>query len=180
MPLAQILNNDFLQIIYIMKTLKTLLIAVAALAIAVPCSAKLTASNGLAIGKSLYSLYTQYSADGKLDLTNVTNIKNIATIVSNAKGMDTTTKESGNTSFLTSLISGSNNLVTSENSSSVLSTLSSLSSLDASSITSSVASSAASGLFSKLTKSSKSSTTTSSSASKAGSLLTNLFSGLAK
>ena len=44
-------------------------------------------SNGKAAGVALKSLYTQYKADGKLNMQNVGNIVNLATLANNLKGL---------------------------------------------------------------------------------------------
>lgn len=164
-----------------MKILKSLAIAAMALFLAAPShAASLTSGNGLTAGAALLNLYTQYKADGKLDLANANNISNIMTLASNIKGLDQLKNKS---SFLTGLISGSKNLVNKSNSSSVLSSLTKLSGLDLSSLGSSSSSDAASavtGVLSKVASSAatKSSGNSSSSASSAASILTGLFKNL--
>ena len=84
-------------------------------------------TNGKAAGSALKSLYTQYKADGKLDMSNLNNIMNAATLATNVKGLkgqsDKTTfyKE-----FAAGLILGSNNLVSQTNSTAVMSGLTNL------------------------------------------------------
>lgn len=84
-------------------------------------------TNGKAAGSALKSLYAQYKADGKLDMSNLNNIMNAATLATNVKGLkgqsDKTTfyKE-----FAAGLILGSNNLVSQTNSTAVMSGLTSL------------------------------------------------------
>jgi len=167
-----------------MKTLKYFLVAVMALTISGRAHAQLSAANGLAAGQSLLALYSQYKADGKLDLANTANITNIINLITNVKGLTAkSTAENTSSSFLSNLISGSKNLVTNSNSNSVLGTLGSIANLDTSSLASSLASSAAtsaiSGLFGKKNSSSASSNT-SASAVTAASALTSLFSSLKK
>lgn len=87
----------------------------------------LGSSSGSSAGKALLGLYTQYKKDGKLDLTNTTNLANIATLAKNIKGLSTQSKTSN---FVSGLIKGSQNLVTTNNSSSVLNSLKKLSTLD--------------------------------------------------
>lgn len=165
-----------------MKTIKSLIIAAAALFIAGNVSAAtLNATNGLAAGKALLALYTQYKADGKMDLSNTTNINNIVSLVSNIQGLTgKSTSANTSTDFLSSLISGSKNLVTEANSNSVLSALGSIANLDTSAIAKSVATSAATSALGKLVGGSKTTTDSSSAASTAASVLTNLFSSLKK
>lgn len=165
-----------------MKSIKTMVIAICAILLSVNANAaKLNASNGLAAGKSLLALYTQFKADGKLDLSNASNINNIVTLVSNVKGLTSeSTASSTPASFVSSLISGSNNLVTKNNSNSVLGALGSIANLDTKSIASSVASSAAKSAIGNLLGKASSSSAASSSqaASTAGSVLSSLFSSL--
>jgi len=168
-----------------MKAIKCLVIALCAILVSFNADAKLNATNGLAAGKSLLALYSQYKADGKLDLSNTNNISNIVSLVTNIKGLTSeSTTQNTSASFLSSLITGSNNLVTTSNSNSVLSALGSIANLDTNSIASSVATSAAtsaaksalSGLLGKA--SSTATNTTSEAASTAGSVLSALFSSL--
>lgn len=139
----------------------------------------LTQSNGNTAGGAILSLYTQYKADGKVDLTNPKNISNIITLASNIKNLK---KTSDKTQFVSGLISGSKNLVNSNNSASVLSSLTSLSKIDLSSVASSAATSAASSLLSKATSTAKSTASTAATSvadnkqvQKAASVLTGLF-----
>ena len=44
-------------------------------------------SNGRAAGAALKSLYAQYKADGKLDMSNFNNIMNLATLANNTKDL---------------------------------------------------------------------------------------------
>ena len=83
--------------------------------------------NGQAAGAALKSLYTQYKADGKLDMSNLTNILNLTTLASNVKGLKgLTDKSTFYKDFAAGLISGSNNLVSQTNSTAVMSGLTSL------------------------------------------------------
>ena len=84
-------------------------------------------TNGQAAGAALKGLYTQYKADGKLDMANLTNIMNLATLANNVKDLKGQTNKSAfYKDFATGLVSGSGNLVTSANSTSVMSGLSKL------------------------------------------------------
>ncbi len=165
-----------------MSISKFIAAAAMALLLAIPGRAQdstsetLTNSNGLAAGKALLSLYNQYKADGKIDLSNASNITNIAAVVTNIEGL---TKNANVKNFVSGLISGSKNLINNVNVDSVISTLSSIAGLDASSIASSVATSAAKGLLSKL-GGGKSETTVSNSATTAANVLSTLFAGLSK
>lgn len=83
--------------------------------------------NGQAAGAALKSLYTQYKADGKLDVTNLTNIVNLTTLASNVKGLKgLTDKSTFYKDFAAGLIVGSNNLITQNNSTAVMSGLTNL------------------------------------------------------
>lgn len=83
--------------------------------------------NGKAAGAALKALYTQYKADGKLNITNLTNIANITTLASNVNGLKgQTDKSSFYKDFAIGLVAGSNNLVTEDTSASVMSGLTSL------------------------------------------------------
>lgn len=149
-------------------------IAAAAMAIVltVPCKAALNINNGIAAGKALYALYTQYKADGKMDFSNTSNLANLATLATNVKGL---TSKTDNTNFISGLISGSKNLVTTKNSDSVISSLTSIAGLDANSITSALTSSATSLVTSKLGGNKATTNATTDTAAK---VLTSLFSGL--
>jgi hypothetical protein len=84
-------------------------------------------TNGKAAGSALKSLYTQYKADGKLDMSNLNNIMNAATLATNVKGLKgQTDKTTFYKDFASGLILGSENLVTSATSSNVMSGLSNL------------------------------------------------------
>ena len=84
-------------------------------------------TNGQAAGAALKGLYTQYKTDGKLDMANLTNIMNLATLANNVKDLKGQTNKSAfYKDFATGLVSGSGNLVTSANTSSVMSGLTSL------------------------------------------------------
>lgn len=181
-----------------MKTIKVIMTIAAVLLISAPLQeakaqssaissaiSALTSQNGKSAGSALLSLYTQYKADKKIDLTNPANISNILTIANNIKGL---AQASNTTNFLSGLISGSKNLVNNNNSSSVLSSLKSLSGLDLSSLAgaaaksaaTSAAKSAATSLLSKATGAASTASSTASAASdsmadKASSILTSLF-----
>lgn len=84
-------------------------------------------SNGRQAGAALKSLYTQYKADGKLDMNNLNNMLNLATLASSVKDLKgQTSKTTFYKEFAAGLITGSNNLVTSSNSTSVMNGLTSL------------------------------------------------------
>ena len=83
--------------------------------------------NGQAAGAALKSLYTQYKADGKFDMSNLNNLLNLTTLATNVQGLKgQSNKGAFYKDFASGLILGSNNLVTSENSISVMSGLTDL------------------------------------------------------
>ena len=51
-------------------------------------------ANGQAAGAALKSLYTQYKADGKMDMSNLNNMLNLATLANNVKGLKGMTDKS--------------------------------------------------------------------------------------
>lgn len=99
-------------------------------------------TNGQAAGAALKALYGQYKADGKVDMSNLNNIINLATLANNIKQLKGLTDKSAfYKEFAAGLITGSNNLVTSKNSTSVMSGLTNLvNNVDLSGLTSKAAS----------------------------------------
>lgn len=95
-------------------------------------------TNGQAAGAALKALYTQYKADGKVDMSNLSNLANLATLASNVQGLKgQTDKSTFYKEFASGLVLGSGNLVTANNSTSVMSGLSNLvNNVDLSSLTS--------------------------------------------
>ena len=84
-------------------------------------------TDGKAAGAALKALYTQYKADGKLNISNLTNIANITTLATNVKGLKgQTDKTAFYKDFAAGLITGSGNLVTEDTSGSIMSGLTSL------------------------------------------------------
>jgi hypothetical protein len=84
-------------------------------------------ANGQAAGAALKSLYTQYKADGKLDMSNLTNVLNLTTLATNVKGLKgQSDKTTFYKDFAAGLILGSNNLVSQTNSTAVMSGLTNL------------------------------------------------------
>ena len=85
-------------------------------------------TNGQAAGAALRALYTQYKADGKkLDMSNLSNMLNLATLASSVEGLKgMSNKTAFYKDFAKGLVSGSNNLVTSDNSTSVMNGLTNL------------------------------------------------------
>lgn len=90
-------------------------------------TATVAASNGKAAGAALKALYSQYKADGKIDMSNLTNIMNIATLANNVKDLKgKTNKTDFYKDFASGLVMGSNNLVNNNNSTSIMNGLQSL------------------------------------------------------
>ena len=78
-------------------------------------------SNGKQAGAALKSLYTQYKADGKMDMSNLTNIMNLATLANNVQGLKGQDNKSAfYKDFASGLILGSGNLITQVNSDAVV------------------------------------------------------------
>ena len=112
-------------------------------------------TNGQAAGAALKALYTQYKADGKLDMGNLTNLMNLTTLATNVQGLKGQSNKSAfYMDFAKGLVMGSNNLVTESNSASVMSGLTNLvNNVDLSALTASAedkAGAAASALTEKL------------------------------
>ena len=90
-------------------------------------AASAATSNGQAAGAALKALYTQYKADGKIDLSNINNIMNLAALANNVKDLKGQTNKSAfYKDFAAGLVTGSNSLVTSSNSTAVMNGLSKL------------------------------------------------------
>jgi hypothetical protein len=137
-------------------------------------------SDGQAAGVALKALYGQYKADGKLDMSNLTNLMNLAalaTSVQNLKGQ--TDKTTFYKDFVKGLISGSNNLVNADNSTSIMSGLQNLvNNVDLSGLTASAeekAESAAATLTEKLTGASEKANTAVENATEIAGAVTNIL-----
>ena len=84
-------------------------------------------SNGKQAGAALKSLYTQYKADGKMDMSNLTNIMNLATLANNVQGLKgQDNKTAFYKDFASGLILGSGSLITQTNSTAVMTGLTDL------------------------------------------------------
>lgn len=137
-------------------------------------------SEGQAAGVALKALYGQYKVDGKLDMSNLTNLMNLAalaTSVQNLKGQ--TDKTTFYKDFVKGLISGSNNLVNADNSTSIMSGLQNLvNNVDLSGLTASAeekAESAAATLTEKLTGASEKANTAVENATEIAGAVTNIL-----
>ena len=137
-------------------------------------------TNGKAAGAALRALYTQYKADGKMDMSNLTNLANIATLASNVQDLKgQTDKSSFYKDFLSGLISGSNNLVNSTNSTTVMEGLQTLvEDVDLSGLTQKAeetATTTAANLTEKITNASAKATTAVENASEVATAVTNIL-----
>ena len=137
-------------------------------------------SEGQAAGVALKALYGQYKADGKLDMSNLTNLMNLAalaTSVQNLKGQ--TDKTTFYKDFVKGLITGSNNLVNENNSTSIMSGLQNLvNNVDLSGLTASAeekAESAAATLTEKLAGASEKANTAVENATEIAGAVTNIL-----
>lgn len=84
-------------------------------------------SSGITTGSALTSLFTQYLKDGKIDTSNISNLINLATLatsIQSLKGNSNNTSVLGN--FASGLVSGSNNTISTTNSSTITNLLASL------------------------------------------------------
>lgn len=140
----------------------------------------LATSDGQAAGVALKALYGQYKADGKLDMSNLTNLMNLAalaTSVQNLKGQ--TDKTTFYKDFVKGLITGSNNLVNENNSTSIMSGLQNLvNNVDLSGLTASAeekAESAAATLTEKLAGASEKANTAVENATEIAGAVTNIL-----
>lgn len=140
----------------------------------------LATSEGQAAGVALKALYGQYKTDGKLDMSNLTNLMNLAalaTSVQNLKGQ--TDKTTFYKDFVKGLITGSNNLVNENNSTSIMSGLQNLvNNVDLSGLTASAeekAESAAATLTEKLTGASEKANTAVENATEIAGAVTNIL-----
>ncbi len=140
-------------------------------------------TSGATAGKAINALYTQYKADGKLDLKNTTNLVEIGLLGASIVGLKDQTKDSDfYKSFSEGIVLGSAGLISDENSSTVTDALSSISSLDFSTVSSSSSSSSSSSVLSKVknlfSKSSSSSSDDESSDSSDSSTISTTLSDL--
>lgn len=83
--------------------------------------------DGKAAGVALRALFTQYKADGKFDMGNLNNLLNLTSLANNIQGLKgQTNKGSFYKDFASGLVMGSNNLVTEQNTTSVMDGLTNL------------------------------------------------------
>lgn len=85
-------------------------------------------TNGQAAGAALKALYAQYKADGnKLNMTNLTNIVNLTTLANNVQGLKgMSNKADFYKEFASGLVLGSGNLVSQNNSNTIMNGLQNL------------------------------------------------------
>ena len=83
--------------------------------------------DGKAAGVALRALFTQYKADGKFDMGNLNNLLNLTSLANNIQGLKgQTNKGAFYKDFASGLVIGSNNLVTEQNTTSVMDGLTNL------------------------------------------------------
>lgn len=83
--------------------------------------------DGKAAGVALRALFTQYKADGKFDMGNLNNLLNLTSLANNIQGLKgQTSKGAFYKDFASGLVMGSNNLVTEQNTTSVMDGLTNL------------------------------------------------------
>ena len=133
-------------------------------------------TNGQAAGAALKALYSQYKADGKLDMGNLTNLMNLATLATNVQGLKgQTDKSSFYKEFASGLVLGSNNLVNNTNSTSIMGGLQNLvNNVDLSGLTAQ-AEDSKEALTEKLTNASAKATTAVENATEIAGAVTNIL-----
>ena len=83
--------------------------------------------DGKAAGVALRALFTQYKADGKFDMGNLNNLLNLTSLANDIQGLKgQTNKGAFYKDFASGLVMGSNNLVTEQNTTSVMDGLTNL------------------------------------------------------
>lgn len=132
--------------------------------------------DGKAAGVALRALYTQYKADGKLDMGNLNNLLNLTALANNIQGLKgQTSKAAFYKDFASGLVMGSNSLVTEQNSTSVMNGLTNLvNNVDLSSLTNKAESTAASAAEKVATASDKANTAV-TNATEIASAVTNIL-----
>lgn len=83
-------------------------------------------TSGTTTGNALYSLFTQYLKDGKLDTSNLSNLLNLATLASSIQSLKGNNSSSTLADFAAGLVTGSNNTISTTNSSTITNILSGL------------------------------------------------------
>lgn len=104
-------------------------------------------TGGQASGAALKNLYTQYQADGKIDVTNINNVVNLATLANGIQGLkDQDDKSAFYADFAKGLVLGSGNLISNTAAPSVTNSLSGLANTDLSALTNAASAVIGSGL----------------------------------
>ena len=85
-------------------------------------------TSGTTTGKALYSLFSQYLKDGKLDTSNITNLINLASLASSIQALKGNNGSNSSTlaDFAAGLVNGSNNTISNTNSSTITNILAGL------------------------------------------------------
>ena len=132
-----------------MKTIKHILAACAAFVLLSSCSllggagsSQNGTATGTTTGQSLYNLYNVVKATGTVDVSKIDNLVNVAAVLTGATTLQNATQNYLN-QFSSGLISGSSNLVNTNNVSNVITGLAGLNNLDTSAITQAAAIAAA-------------------------------------
>ena len=104
-------------------------------------------TGGQASGAALKNLYTQFQADGKLDVTNINNVVNLATLANGIQGLKNQDDKSAfYADFAKGLVLGSGNLISNTTAPSITNTLSGLANTDLSALTNAATAAISSGL----------------------------------
>lgn len=104
-------------------------------------------TGGQASGAALKNLYTQFQADGKLDVTNISNVVNLATLANGIQGLKNQDDKSAfYADFAKGLVLGSGNLISNTTAPSITNTLSGLANTDLSALTNAATAAISSGL----------------------------------
>ena len=104
-------------------------------------------TGGQASGAALKNLYTQFQADGKLDVTNISNVVNLATLANGIQGLKNQDDKSAfYADFAKGLVLGSGNLISNTTAPSITNTLSGLANTDLSALTNAASAALSSGL----------------------------------
>ncbi len=110
-------------------------------------SASAGTTGGQASGAALKNLYTQFQADGKLDVTNISNVVNLATLANGIQGLKNQDDKSAfYADFAKGLVLGSGNLISNTTAPSITNTLSGLANTDLSALTNAATAAISSGL----------------------------------
>ena len=104
-------------------------------------------TGGQASGAALKNLYTQFQADGKLDVTNISNVVNLATLANGIQGLKNQDDKSAfYADFAKGLVLGSGNLISNTTAPSITNTLSGLANTDLSALTNAASAALGAGL----------------------------------